>query len=130
VPLVADPWFWAFLAAVGWGLCTGLVGSRGLGRSLRLGVSLVLLAEVPRALLPLPFVSQPASRRAAPYQGEAGAELVDQPDGGVDCEQLDRVEDELGGVGHVVQMTKPMTAAPGKESPGGPGARCARACRR
>jgi protein-S-isoprenylcysteine O-methyltransferase Ste14 len=56
---LADPWFWAFLAVVGWGLCTGLVGSRTWGRSLRLGVPLVLLAEVPRAVLPLPFVTQP-----------------------------------------------------------------------
>ena len=55
---LADPWFWAFLAALGWGLCTGLVGSRALGRRLRLGVALVVLAEIPRALLPLPFVSQ------------------------------------------------------------------------
>jgi protein-S-isoprenylcysteine O-methyltransferase Ste14 len=55
---LADPWFWAFLAALGWGLCIGLVGSRTLGHRLRLGISLVILAEVPRALLPLPFVAQ------------------------------------------------------------------------
>jgi hypothetical protein len=63
---VANPWFWAFLAALVWGLCTGLVGSRTLGRNLRLGIVLVLLAEVPRALLPLPFVSQPRSKAGLP----------------------------------------------------------------
>jgi protein-S-isoprenylcysteine O-methyltransferase Ste14 len=63
---LADPWFWAFLAAIGWGLCTGLVGSRTLGRRLRLGISLVLLAEVPRALLPLPFVAQPRIEAGRP----------------------------------------------------------------
>jgi hypothetical protein len=56
---LGDPWFWAFLAVLGWGLCTGLVGSRSLGCRLGLGVSLVLLAKVPRALLALPFVPQP-----------------------------------------------------------------------
>jgi protein-S-isoprenylcysteine O-methyltransferase Ste14 len=61
-----DPWFWAFLAALGWGLCTGFVGSQAWGRSLRQGVSLVLLAEVPRALLPLPFVSQPRIETGRP----------------------------------------------------------------
>jgi protein-S-isoprenylcysteine O-methyltransferase Ste14 len=73
VPLVADPWFWAFLAAIGWGLCTGLVGSRAPWRSLRLGVSLVLLAEVPRALLPLPFVSQPRIEAGRPVLVALGA---------------------------------------------------------
>jgi protein-S-isoprenylcysteine O-methyltransferase Ste14 len=53
--LLADPWWWAFLAAFGWGLCTALVGSRTLGRNLPLGIALVLLAEVPRTVLPLPY---------------------------------------------------------------------------
>jgi protein-S-isoprenylcysteine O-methyltransferase Ste14 len=75
VPL-ADPWFWAFLAALGWGLCIGLVGSRTWGRSLRLGVALVLLAEVPRALLPLPFVSQPRIEAGRPLLIAAGAVVL------------------------------------------------------
>jgi protein-S-isoprenylcysteine O-methyltransferase Ste14 len=56
---LTDPWFWAFLAALGWGLAFGIVGTRTLGRSLGYGVPVFLLAEVPRLLLPLPFVSQP-----------------------------------------------------------------------
>lgn len=72
----ADPWFWAFLAALGWGLCTGLVGSRTLGRRLRLGISLVLLAEVPRALLPLPFVSQPRIEAGRPVLVAAGVAVL------------------------------------------------------
>ena len=82
-----------FLAAVGCGLCTGLVGSRGLRRSLRLGVSLVLL--------PLPFVSQPRIEAGRPGLRRSRAVLVDQPNGGDHGEQLDRAEDDLGGVGHV-----------------------------
>ena len=74
--LVANPWFWAFLAALGWGLCTGLVGSRALGRRLRLGISLVLLAEVPRALLPLPFVLQPRIEAGHPVFVAAGAAVL------------------------------------------------------
>jgi len=54
-----DPWFWAFLAAVGWGLAFGLIGTQTLGRSLGFGVTVFILAELPRLLLPLPFVSQP-----------------------------------------------------------------------
>ena len=73
---LADPWFWAFLAALGWGLCTGLVGSRTLGRRVRLGVSLVLLAEVPRALLPLPFVSQPRIEAGHPVLVAAGVAVL------------------------------------------------------
>jgi protein-S-isoprenylcysteine O-methyltransferase Ste14 len=56
---LSDPWFWAFLAAVGWGLASAIVGTRTLGHSLAYGVPVFLLAEVPRVLLPLPFVSQP-----------------------------------------------------------------------
>jgi protein-S-isoprenylcysteine O-methyltransferase Ste14 len=74
--MLADPWFWAFLAAVGWGLCTGLVGSRTLGRNLRLGISLVLLAEVPRALVPLPFVAQPRIEAGRPVLIVIGAAVL------------------------------------------------------
>jgi protein-S-isoprenylcysteine O-methyltransferase Ste14 len=74
--LLTDPWFWAFLAALGWGLCTGLVGSRTLGRNLHLGISLVLLAEVPRALLPLPFVSQPRIDTSRPVLIAAGVAIL------------------------------------------------------
>ena len=73
---LADPWLWAFLAALGWGLCTGLVGSRALGRSVGLGVALVLLAEVPRALLPLPFVAQPRIQAGHPVLIVAGVAVL------------------------------------------------------
>jgi protein-S-isoprenylcysteine O-methyltransferase Ste14 len=56
---LTDPWFWAFLAAVGWGLGITVVGSRALGRRLPFGVFMFVLAEAPRAVLPLPFVVQP-----------------------------------------------------------------------
>ena len=71
-----DPWFWAFLGALGWGLCTGLVGSRALGGNLRLGMALVLLAEVPRALLPLPFVVQPRIEAGHPALIASGAAVL------------------------------------------------------
>jgi protein-S-isoprenylcysteine O-methyltransferase Ste14 len=56
---LSDPWFWAFLAAVGWALGFGVVGTQALGRNLGFGIVMFVLAEVPRILLPLPFVSQP-----------------------------------------------------------------------
>jgi protein-S-isoprenylcysteine O-methyltransferase Ste14 len=73
---LADPWFWAFLAALGWGLCTGLVGSRSWGRRLHLGVALVFLAEVPRAVLPLPFVSQPRIETGRPVLIAVGVAVL------------------------------------------------------
>jgi protein-S-isoprenylcysteine O-methyltransferase Ste14 len=73
---LGDPWFWAFLAALGWGLCTGLVGSQTWGRRLHLGILLVLLAEVPRALLPLPVVSQPRIEAGRPVLIAAGAVVL------------------------------------------------------
>jgi protein-S-isoprenylcysteine O-methyltransferase Ste14 len=56
---LTDPWFWAFLGAAGWGLGIGVVGSRTLGRRLPAGVVMFVLAEAPRAVLPLPLVAQP-----------------------------------------------------------------------
>lgn len=56
---LSDPWFWAFLAAIGWGLAFGVVGTQALGRSLGFGMTMFILAEVPRIVLPLSFVSQP-----------------------------------------------------------------------
>ena len=57
--ILRDPWFWAFLAAAGWGVGIGFVASKRLGRSLGLGIGMFILAEVPRIILPLGFVSQP-----------------------------------------------------------------------
>jgi protein-S-isoprenylcysteine O-methyltransferase Ste14 len=57
--LLTDPWFWAFLAAIGWGLAFAVVSTKSLGRNLGFGIVMFILAELPRLLLPLPFVSQP-----------------------------------------------------------------------
>jgi protein-S-isoprenylcysteine O-methyltransferase Ste14 len=57
--IITDPWFWAFLAAIGWGLAFATAGTQALGRRPGFGIAMFLLAELPRILLPLPFVSQP-----------------------------------------------------------------------
>ncbi len=57
--ILADPWFWAFLAAIGWALAFATVGTKSLGRNLAFGIVMFILAELPRLILPLPFVSQP-----------------------------------------------------------------------
>ena len=57
--ILTDPWFWAFLAAIGWGLAFATVGTQALGHRLGFGIAMFILAELPRILLPLPFVSQP-----------------------------------------------------------------------
>src|ERR1017187_9128373 len=75
VPFV-DPWFWAFLAAIGWGLAVGAVGAQIPGRSLRFGVPVVMLAEVPRVLLLLPFVSQPRLGAGRPVLAAVGVAVL------------------------------------------------------
>ncbi len=56
---LTNPWFWAFLGMFGWSLGFGVVGTKGLGQRLGYGVGMFILAEVPRIVLPLPFVLQP-----------------------------------------------------------------------
>ena len=57
---LSDLWFWAFLAVLGWGPgCGAFFAIRALGRRLEFGIAVFILAEVPRILLPLPFVAQP-----------------------------------------------------------------------
>jgi len=63
---LVDPWLWAFLAAVGWGACCGIVGTTTLGRRLPFGLAAFVLAEAPRVVLPLPFVVQPRLGVAPP----------------------------------------------------------------
>ena len=58
-PLLADSWFWAFLAAVGWAGGFGIVGTNTLGRCVGYGIAMFIFAEHPHILLPLPFVYQP-----------------------------------------------------------------------
>jgi len=67
------PWFWAFLAATGWAACTAIVGTRRPGRNLRFTIPAFLLAEVPRVILPLPFVTQPRIDLPSPVLITAGA---------------------------------------------------------
>ncbi len=67
-----DPWFWAFLGSVGWGLGFAVVGSQTLGRRPAFGVVTLAVAEVPRFLLPLPFVIQPRLDLAPLWLGGLG----------------------------------------------------------
>jgi protein-S-isoprenylcysteine O-methyltransferase Ste14 len=57
--ILTDSWFWAFLASLGWGMGIAVVGSKTLGRRLGFGIVMFILAELPRILLPLSFVTQP-----------------------------------------------------------------------
>jgi protein-S-isoprenylcysteine O-methyltransferase Ste14 len=73
---ISNPWFWAFLAAAGWGLAFGVVGTKSLGRSLGFGIVMFILAELPRILLPLLFVSQPRIQPDSPLLAAAGAIIL------------------------------------------------------
>ena len=54
-----DPFFWAFLAMIGWYLGFFVVGSKTFGKSTLFGIGVVTLAEIPRIILPLNFINQP-----------------------------------------------------------------------
>lgn len=55
----SNPFFWAFLAMIGWFLGLLVVGSRTFGKSTLFGAFCIALAEIPRIILPLDFVNQP-----------------------------------------------------------------------
>jgi protein-S-isoprenylcysteine O-methyltransferase Ste14 len=74
--ILTDPWFWAFLAVIGWGMGIGVVGTRTLGRSLAYGIVMFIFAELPRILLPLPFVSQPRIEPSSPLLVVAGLVIL------------------------------------------------------
>jgi protein-S-isoprenylcysteine O-methyltransferase Ste14 len=54
-----NPFLWAFLAMIGWSLGLLIVGNKKFGSSRPFGVSVVALVEIPRIILPLPFIYQP-----------------------------------------------------------------------
>jgi protein-S-isoprenylcysteine O-methyltransferase Ste14 len=54
-----DPFFWAFLAMIGWYLGFFIVGSKTFGKNTLFGIGVVALAEIPRIILPLNFINQP-----------------------------------------------------------------------
>lgn len=74
--MLGDPWFWAFVAAVGWVLSCGLIGSETLGRRLSFGMLAFVLVEGGRIVLPLGFVAQPRLEAGMPGLGSAGAVLL------------------------------------------------------
>lgn len=73
---LADPWFWAFLGALGWALAFGIIGTRTLGRRLGFGVAVFVLAEIPRLVLPLPFVTQARIDPVSAWLGVLGAAIL------------------------------------------------------
>jgi protein-S-isoprenylcysteine O-methyltransferase Ste14 len=54
-----DPFFWAFLAMIGWYSGFSVVGNKTFGKNKWFGLAVVALAEIPRLILPLDFVTQP-----------------------------------------------------------------------
>ena len=53
-----NPFFWAFLAMISWFLGLLVVGSKTLGKNSLFGAFVVALVEIPRIILPLPFINQ------------------------------------------------------------------------
>jgi protein-S-isoprenylcysteine O-methyltransferase Ste14 len=74
--ILTDPWFWAFIGATGWALGFGIVGTKTLGRSAGFGIMVLILAEVPRILLPLPFVAQPRVEGSSPLLAVLGTAIL------------------------------------------------------
>ena len=62
-----NPFFWAFLSAIGWTMGMLTVGSTSVGRYMLYGFIGSLLAQIPRIILPLPWVlAQPRFGTPAP----------------------------------------------------------------
>ena len=57
MPIWETPFFWAFLSAIGWAMGMLTVGSPTAGRHILHGVVGSALAQIPRIILPLPWVS-------------------------------------------------------------------------
>jgi protein-S-isoprenylcysteine O-methyltransferase Ste14 len=74
--LLSDPWFWAFLGASGWALAPCIVATRTLGRHLWFGIAVLALAEIPRIILPLPFVAQTRIEPVPPFLFWAGLAIL------------------------------------------------------
>lgn len=55
-PFWQDPFFWAFLGAIGWAMGMLIVGSPSVGRYMLYGIVASSLMQIPRIILPLPFV--------------------------------------------------------------------------
>jgi protein-S-isoprenylcysteine O-methyltransferase Ste14 len=55
----SDPWFWAFLATIGWAAAGMGIAAPALGHRLWLGMPVVALVEIPRVVLVLPSIPQP-----------------------------------------------------------------------
>lgn len=54
-----NPFFWAFLAMIGWGLAPLVISSKTFGKNSFFGAFVVALVEIPRIILPLDFINQP-----------------------------------------------------------------------
>ena len=54
-----DPFFWAFVALIGWASAISVVGNKTLGTHPWFGIAVVALAEIPRLILSLDFIPQP-----------------------------------------------------------------------
>lgn len=74
--ILTDPWFWAFLAAVGWGMRLAVVGTKTLGGRLGCELAMLILAEFPHILPTMPFVSQPRIDLNPPLLVAAGAAVL------------------------------------------------------
>jgi len=58
--ILTDPFFWAFLATIGWTMGMLTVGSTSIGRYPLYGFTGSMMAQIPRFILPLPWVSAQA----------------------------------------------------------------------
>ena len=68
--ILTDAWFWAFLAAVGWGICFGIVGARTLGRTFDSGSRPSCLPNFPACCCP--SIRLPTSPELEPGHAQHG----------------------------------------------------------
>jgi len=74
--MLTNPWYWAFLAMLGWFLGMLVVGTRTYGDRLWFGIICLILVELPRIILPLPFVVQSRFEANSPFFTLSGAVIL------------------------------------------------------
>jgi hypothetical protein len=57
--MISNPWFWAFVALLGWIMGYAVVSTKMFGSNLGFGILMLFMAEVPQIIIALPFISQP-----------------------------------------------------------------------
>jgi protein-S-isoprenylcysteine O-methyltransferase Ste14 len=73
---LTDPWFWAFISTFGWFLGPIILGAKIFRNRIIFSIICITLVEIPRIVLPLPFVVQPRFQADSIFATIAGGIIL------------------------------------------------------